>query len=285
MGSLLYQGYRIRYDEYGTGDRAIVLIHGLLLNRRIFERLGRELAKCNNRVICVDLLGHGDSDQPEDRRLYSTPLFARQVMAVLNHLELETAVVGGTSLGANVALELAVHDPDRIEGLFLELPILDNALERIGTLLAPLLLGLRRGQAVLTLAARIASRIPRTNLVLDFGLDLIRRQPGPSVSVLEGLLLGETPPRPDERREITQPVLVVGHPRDPLHTFSDSGMLAGELPEARLVEAESPLQWQFKSRLTGELARFLDEVWAEAEEARTGSVSKGNGRRHLAVAR
>ncbi|MCW2988332.1 MAG: alpha/beta hydrolase, partial [Solirubrobacterales bacterium] len=101
MGELSYEGHRIEYDNYGTGERTIVLIHGLLMNRRMFERLGPALAERGNRAICVDLLGHGRSDRPEDLRLYSMPLFARQVVALLDHLGLDSAIVGGTSLGAN----------------------------------------------------------------------------------------------------------------------------------------------------------------------------------------
>ena len=81
------------------------------MNRRMFEGLGPTLARRGNRAICVDLLGHGRSDQPDDLRLYSMPLFAEQVVAVLDHLGLGRAVVGGTSLGANVALDYGYGYP------------------------------------------------------------------------------------------------------------------------------------------------------------------------------
>ena len=59
------------------------------------------------------------------------------------------------------------------------------------------------------------------------------------------------------------PTLIVGHPRDPLHPFSDSGMLLEELPNARLVEANSIFEWRLNpERLNDELSAFLDEVWA-----------------------
>src|SRR3954470_8189924 len=142
MGEFLYEGHRIEYDTYGEGERVLVLVHGLLMNRRMFERLGPTLAREGNRVICVDLLGHGRSDRPEDLRLYSMPLFARQVVALLDHLALDSAIVGGTSLGANVALELATHDPERALGLFLEMPVLDNALSAVAGTFTPVMLGL-----------------------------------------------------------------------------------------------------------------------------------------------
>src|SRR6476659_547499 len=282
MAELSYQGHRIGYDEYGEGERPIVLIHGLLMNRRMFERLGPALAERGNRVICVDLLGHGRSDQPDDLRLYSMPLFAEQVIALLDHLDLERAVVGGTSLGANVGLELAVRHPERVEAMFIEMPVLDNALAAVAAIFAPVLLGLRMARPAIELSSRLASLVPRTSFLLDIGLDWARRRPRPSVAVLEGLLVGETAPGRERRRLIDRPALVVGHPRDPLHPFSDSGMLVEELPQSRLIEASSILEWRTRpKRLNDELARFLDEVWA----AGSGEpASNGNGRSTAPVA-
>lgn len=278
MGELHYQGHRITYDEYGAGDEVLVLIHGLLMNRHMFERLGPALAERGNRVICVDLLGHGASDQPEDLRLYSMPLFSRQVNALLDHLEVGQAVVGGTSLGANVALELAVREPDRVKALFIEMPVLDNALAAVAAFFAPVLLGTRVGRPVFEVTSRIASLIPRTAFLLDIGLDWVRRRPGPTVAVLEGLLLGETAPHREERQRIAQPALVVGHPRDPLHPFSDSGMLLEELSGASLIEANSILEWRINpQRLTGELALFLDGVWGRPKRRRKRSAGNSNG--------
>ncbi len=78
-------------------------------------------------------------------------------------------------------------------------------------------------------------------------------------------MLGETAPHRELRRQIETPALVVGHPLDPLHPFSDAGMLIEELPNARLVEANSLLEWRIApGRLDDELAGFVDEVWVEA---------------------
>ena len=100
MGSFRYRGeHTLTYEVYGEGDRVLVLVHGLLMNRRMYERLGPAMAARGNRVICLDLLGHGRSDRPDDPRLYSMTAFADQVLALLDHMELDRAVVGGTSLG------------------------------------------------------------------------------------------------------------------------------------------------------------------------------------------
>jgi pimeloyl-ACP methyl ester carboxylesterase len=210
------------------------------------------------------------------------PLFAEQVVALLDHLGLERAVVGGASLGANVALELAVRHPQRVEGLFVEMPVLDNALAAVAAIFAPVLLGYRVGRPAIELGSRLASLIPRTNFLLDIGLDWARRRPGPTVAVLEGLLLGETAPGREQRCLIDQPTLVVGHLGDPLHPFSDSGMLVEELPRARLVEANSILEWRIApKRLDRELARFLDQLWGPDE---TAAEANENGRSAAPVA-
>jgi pimeloyl-ACP methyl ester carboxylesterase len=277
MGEFHYEGQRISYDSHGEGERVLVLVHGLLMNRRMFEPLAPFLARQGNRVICVDLLGHGRSDRPEDLRLYSMPLFARQVEALLDHLEQPEAVVGGTSLGANVTLELAVRAPERVRGLFVEMPVLDNALAAMAGAFTPVLLGLRYARPLFELTSRVTSLVPRTNYLVDIGLDWVRQRPGPSGAVLEGLLLGETAPHREERRGIGQPTLIVGHPRDPVHPFSDAGMLVEELPNARLVEASSILEWRLQpKRLSGELAQFLDRVWLDAPELQR-AVSPAGG--------
>jgi pimeloyl-ACP methyl ester carboxylesterase len=272
MSEFGHEGHRIRYDSYGEGDRVIILAHGLLMNRGMFSRLGPALAERGHRAICVDLLGHGRSDRPEDLRLYSMPRFARQVSKLIDHLGLDSAVVGGTSLGANVALELATREPEKVRGLFIEMPVLDNALAAIAAIFAPMFLALRFGKPAFEVLSRVTSVVPRTNHLLDMGLDWVRQRPGPSVSVLEGLLLGETAPHRAERQGITSPTLIIGHPNDPLHPFSDSGMLAEEVPGARLVEANSILEWRLSPRrLDDELGYFLDEVWsAPPASARPG---------------
>jgi pimeloyl-ACP methyl ester carboxylesterase len=271
MGEFRYEGHRISFDTYGEGKRLIVLVHGLLMNRHMFDRLGPELAERGNRVVTVDMLGHGRSDRPEDLRLYSMPLFARQVVALLDHLGEDSAVIGGTSLGANIALEVAVRYPDRARALFIEMPVLDNALSAVAGLFTPVLLGLKFGRPLFEGVSLLTRAVPRTNYLLDIGLDWIRQRPGPSQAVLEGLLLGETAPHREERVKIDHQTLVVGHPRDPLHPFSDSGMLLEELPNSRLVEANSIFEWRFSpERLNDELSDFLEEVWAPKLRAVAG---------------
>ena len=69
--------------------------------------------------------------------------------------------------------------------------------------------------------------------------------------------------------------LVIGHPRDPVHPFSDADELARELRNARLVDANSIVELRLApDRLTNEIARFVDECWRPAAAARRRSSGK-----------
>ena len=261
--SFVHRGRRIGYREHGRGGRVVVLTHGLLMDGRMYTKLGPTLAARGHRVIAVDMLGHGTSDQPHDMSAYSMPQFGRDVVALLDHLDLPQAVVGGTSLGANVALEAAVAAPARVRALVLEMPVLENALPAAAAAFVPLALALRISQRSMRLVAAITRRIPRTHYLADTVLDFVRRDPAASLAVLDGLIFGEVAPSLEERRALHHPTLVIGHPSDPIHPFSDADRIGRELPHARLVTASSILEWRIRpTHLDGELLTFLDEAWA-----------------------
>jgi pimeloyl-ACP methyl ester carboxylesterase len=260
--SFTYRGRRIVYAEHGSGPRPIVLIHGLLMDSRMYARLAPTLAVRGHRVIAVDMLGHGASGQPHTMTEYSMPQFGRDVIALLDHLQLTQAVVGGTSLGANVALEAACAAPSRIRALVLEMPVLENALPAAAGAFVPLAIALRASQRLMGAVAALTRRIPRTHFLVDILIDFVRRDPATSLAVLDGLLFGRVAPPIEERRTLVQPTLVIGHPSDPIHPFSDADRTARDLPHARLVTASSMLEWRVRpSRLDRELMDFLDEVW------------------------
>ena len=104
------------------------------------------------------------------------------MIALLDHLELDEAVLGGTSLGANATLEAAVHAPERVRGMVVEMPVLDNALLGCAIAFTPLMVALSFGEPIMRLVARGARQIPTGAgpLLADVGLDTIRQEPGPS---------------------------------------------------------------------------------------------------------
>jgi pimeloyl-ACP methyl ester carboxylesterase len=263
-GDFAYDGFRLVYSEFGEGSRPFVLLPGLMLPRSMHDPLARDLAERGNRVITLDLLGHGDSDQPADMSRYSMQLYADQVVALLDHLEIDEAVVGGTSLGANITLETAVMAPDRLRGLVVEMPVLDNALLGCAIAFTPLLVALTFGEPISRVVAGVAKRVPRLGVwhYMDVGLDWISRDPKASAANLQGLFFGRIAPPRNERRTIETRALVIGHGRDPVHPFSDSDCLVREMRNARLLEANSFFELRLTpARITNEIARFLDECW------------------------
>ena len=269
-----HEGHRLAYTSYGSGPRTCVLIHGLLLSQKMHQPLAKDLASRGNRVVTLDLLGHGRSDRPRDMSRYSMSTFGGQVVALLDHLDVDEAVIAGTSLGANAALEVLSAAPERVRGAVIEMPVLDNALMGCAIAFTPLMVALTFGEPVMRGIGAVARAIPtkRGPFWADVALDTLRQDPAPSAAVLHGLFFGRVAPHRTERRTFQAPTLVIGHRRDPVHPFSDSGMLVDEMPNARLLEADSIIELRFSpERLTGEIADFLDECW---KPRRKGDRSK-----------
>lgn len=286
--------HQIAYTEYGGGpaaltasgtrgrtassskalQRPLILVHGLLLSQSMNQRLAEDLAARGNRVITVDLLGHGESDRPRDMWLYSMQAFGAQLIALMDHLSIEEAVLMGASLGANAALEVAAAAPQRLRGMVIEMPVLDNALLASALTFTPILVALTFGEPVMKLVQRGAGAVPRW-LLPHYGnvlLDLVRQDPGPGAAVLQGLFFGRIAPHRSERRAFQTRTLVIGHRRDPVHPFSDAGMLAEELPNSRLIEANSLVELRLKpARLTDEIAGFLNELWSARPRRRSST--------------
>jgi pimeloyl-ACP methyl ester carboxylesterase len=275
MSSFRYGKHRLNYTVYGDGPRATVLLPGLLLSQRMHVPLARELAERGNRVVTLDLLGHGRSSRPRDMRQYSMDLFAQQTIALLDHLELEDAVVGGTSLGANVTLSVASAAPERLRGMIIEMPVLDNALLGCAIAFTPMMISLTFGEPVMKLVQAGARLVPGSRLPFwgDVVLDWVRQDPGPSAAVIQGLFFGRTAPPQSERETFETPAIVIGHPRDPVHPFSDADALARELPNGRLIDASSMFEMRLApDRLTDEFSAFIDECW---KPRRAGGAKRG----------
>jgi pimeloyl-ACP methyl ester carboxylesterase len=125
---------------------------------------------------------------------YSMSAFAEQAVALLDHLELEKAIVGGTSLGANITLEVASLAPDRLKGMIIEMPVLDNAIPACAAAFTPLLFALTFGAPVMRVVARGARAVPRDRVpfLVELGLDAISQEPEPGGAVLQGIIFGRT---------------------------------------------------------------------------------------------
>lgn len=255
---------RLEYTEYGGGDAWVVLLHGQLMPRRMQQPLARALAAEGLHVVTLDLLGHGRSDRPADPHLYSMTAWAEQVIALLDHLGAPQAVVGGTSLGANVSLEVAVLAPERVRGLIVEMPVLNNAIEAGIIAFAPLMFAARFLPFTVSGVRLLTRPIPRGIVPFWAGivLDTLDQRADSLAAVVHGLFFGRVAPPSKQRRGISVPAFVVGHPRDPIHPAADAAMLAEEMPNATFVRARSILEWRVApDRLNRAAADFALSCW------------------------
>lgn len=263
-----YNGHKLAYRDYGTGSRVVVLLHGLLLNQLMHEPVAQRLAALGNRVITLDVLGHGESDRPTDMYSYGMTDFGRQTVALLDRLEIDQAVIAGTSLGANIALEIASIAPERVRGMVLDMPVLDNALLGAAIAFTPLTIALTFGEHLMQGVAWMARKLPRQPLPLlgRIGRDFLAQDARPGGAVLQGIFFNRIAPHRNERMTFKQPTLIIGHRRDPIHPFSDAGALKDELENSRTVEATSLIELRTRpDRLVAEISTFLDECWLPAE--------------------
>lgn len=100
----------------GEGPDPVVCLHGITAQHRAFNAAARYLGPSLG-LVGVDLRGRGDSDKPESG--YSLEAHAADVVRVLDHLGLQSAVLAGHSMGAFVALKTALLFPERVRALVL----------------------------------------------------------------------------------------------------------------------------------------------------------------------
>lgn len=100
----------------GTGDEPLICIHGITAQHRSFNALAQHLGD-EHELVGIDLRGRGDSDKPESG--YGLEAHASDVMRVLDHLGLESAVLAGHSMGGFVGLQAALAYPERVRALVL----------------------------------------------------------------------------------------------------------------------------------------------------------------------
>ncbi len=110
-------GIRLHYLDSGGSRPLLLLFHGLTANAHAFDGLFAAGLGDRFRVISVDLRGRGLSDAPADD--YSMAAHARDIIGLMDALELRPLAVGGHSFGALLTLYLAAHYPARVRKLVL----------------------------------------------------------------------------------------------------------------------------------------------------------------------
>ena len=104
------------------------------------------------------------SDKPKRASFHRMDTYAEHVVALLDHLGIERAVIGGVSLGANVSLLVAAQAPERVQGLVLEMPVLEWAVPAAAITFVPMLLAVHFARPLVRRTASLFRRLPRTGI-------------------------------------------------------------------------------------------------------------------------
>jgi pimeloyl-ACP methyl ester carboxylesterase len=115
MARIAVNGIEIEYEVSGRGP-AVLLTHGYSDTGRMWDGQRRALGD-RYRLITWDMRGHGQTNSPDDPARYSADLTVADMRALLQHLGVDRAVVGGLSLGGYVSLAFALAHPEMVRAL------------------------------------------------------------------------------------------------------------------------------------------------------------------------
>lgn len=256
-------GVKLAGEEAGEG-LPIVLLHGLTATRRYVVMGSRVLERSGHRVISYDARGHGRSGPGPRPEAYSYELLACDLLAVLDALRIERAVLAGASMGAQTVLRFALDHPERVGALGLITPAFDpNAPAGPDAYLGwdRLARGLREGGVEGFVAAYDLDPVPErwretVTTVLRQRL-CAHDRPLAVADALESIPRSRPFESWSDLGQTSAPTVVVASrdEADPSHPLTVGERYANSIPGARLVvedAGDSPIAWQ-----GGQLSKIL----------------------------
>ncbi|MGA2285731.1 MAG: alpha/beta hydrolase [Dehalococcoidia bacterium] len=124
MPSAAVNGVRLYYERHGDSGEPLVFVHGYTGDISDWRLQMAEFAG-DYRALAMDLRGHGKSEAPVDRQLYTVELMTRDVEELVDIARFERFHLVGHSMGGAIAQEMALSWPERL----LSLTLVDTALK------------------------------------------------------------------------------------------------------------------------------------------------------------
>jgi non-heme chloroperoxidase len=234
-------GVELHVQDLGRGP-VVVLLAGFGLDHRVWDRQVRTLT-ANRRVVCIDQRGHGRSDAPLHG--YDVSGLADDLLAVLEHLEIERCSLVGWSFGGQVAFQTALRSPALVESLVL---VGSNAVRasrstafpfgRPADAMLPALVEAEETDRLSARSATIAAGFPAPPQpsLLDFLVSCSLAMPSwAAVACYESMLHTDLT---DGLRSMELPVHQIIGGADPVHSAKGARWLRGQLASGRLIELE-----------------------------------------------
>ena len=257
---------KLTYYDAARGSVPVVLQHGLCGSAQQTAEAFPEDDKL--RLLTLECRGHGGSpaSSPHDLSIAS---FADDVVALIESQNFAPVILGGISMGAAIALRIAVRRPDLVRALILARPawvtesgaanMRPNA--EVGELLTNAMPERARALFERSATARKLAAEAPDNLVSLLGF--FAREPQVVTAELLRRISADGPGvTEDEVCALNVPALVIGHVADAIHPMAHARSLAGLLARSTLVEItpKSVSREAYVSDMHAAMAAFIDKV-------------------------
>lgn len=233
-------GITVAYDDAGSGEIPLVLVHGHPFDRSMWAPQVGAISRSGWRVIAPDLRGYGETSVVPGK--VTLDVFARDVAGLLDHLGVGQIVLGGLSMGGQIVMEFARLFPERLRGIVLvaTFPRADTEEGKRRRLAMADRLAHEgmNGYANEILEKMVAPRnIAALPAVADHVLKMMRSAPPQgAAAALRGR--AERPPYDDVLAALAVPALIVVGDEDAFTTRTDADRMHALLRRSELVWME-----------------------------------------------
>lgn len=238
MKTVSLNGIEMVFEDIGSGSQVLLLVHGHPFDRTMWRPQFEPIARLGWRLIAPDLRGYGLSGGGGDRT--TLDVFARDLIALLDHLGIDQAVVAGLSMGGQIVMELCRLHPHRVRGVVLAatFPQAETPAGRRHRLaMAERLLneGMDAYAAELLPKMLAAHTIRTSPEIADRVLSMMRRAPAAgAAAALRGR--AERPDYAEVLEGLDRPALIVLGDQDTFTTRQDADRMRSLLKDSRLLQ-------------------------------------------------